>query len=369
MVTKKLALILISLDECLSINGFSGGGHKVTKNLLLGLIESGKFEIDIYCKKSDIKDFEGINSITVLGNKKTFIKDLREKLKEKNYDYILSSDILLPFANNLIHSNSSKYKSKNGKNIFLQQILKIYNAKKIKEQENGFAKNNRAVFTVSESLKKDYVENFDLDEEKVFVSYPAVDNYSEFIPSTLKEDFTIGSIAGGGLNKGGYLLLFALKSLPKNCKLKARIIFPKFQKSFFFAQVIKLLKLQNLIELLPKQENMDEFYKSIDCYILPSLNEAFGLVVPEAASNFKPSLVSSTVGVRELIKDGENGFVFNRTKTPVKNLAQKLIEITNIYFNDHTKFTEISKNAHEISTKLDWKKFTDTIINNMVPER
>lgn len=369
MVRKKLALIVISLDECFSSKGFSGGGHKVTKNLILGLIESNLFDIDIYCKQSNIgaNTVNAINSVTVL-NKKTFVKDLEEKLKEQHYDYVLSSDILLPFANNLIHSNSSKYKSKNGKNKFLQQILKIYNAKKITAQELCFSNNNRAVFTVSESLKKDYTENFNLDEKKVFVSYPAVDNYFEFIPEPLKETFIIGSMAGGGLNKGGYLLLLALRKLPQNCRLKARIIFPKIKKAFFFKLCIKLLGLQKRIEILPKQENMDEYYKTIDCYVLPSLNEAFGLVVTEAASNFKPSLVSSTAGVGELIKDGKNGFIFDRTEHPVRNLAQKLIEITDIYFNKNPKFVEISKNAQEITTKLCWKKFTDTIINNMVSE-
>lgn len=363
---KKLALILISLDECFTLEGFSGGGHKITKHLVLGLAESTKFDIDIYCYKSSVEKIDGINSITVL-NKKTFKQELQKRLKENNYDYILSSDILLPFANNLVHSNSSKYKTKNGKNKFMQFILKLYNSKKIKTQERNLAR-NKALFTVSECLKNDFVENFNLDEKKVFVCHPSVDSITEFIQPEMKKYFTIGSMAGGGLNKGGYLLLFALKRLPKSLKLKARIIFPKFHKSGFFKLMIKLLGLQKRIELLPKQSNMDEFYKSIDCYVLPSLNEAFGLVVTEAASNFKLSLVSSTTGVRKLIEDCENGFVFNRTKHPVKNLAKKLTEIANIYYNDYDKFIEISKNANKIVNKLDWKKFVDTIINNMVGE-
>lgn len=363
---KKLALIIISLDECFPKQGFSGGGHKVTKNLILGLIESNKFDIDIFCKKSDIQNIEGINSITVL-NKKTFEKDLEEKIKKEKYDYILSSDILLPFANNLIHSNSSKYKSKNGKNKFIQFILKIYNSKKIKTQENNLPK-NKAVFTVSESLKQDYISNFNLDSSKIFTVYPAVDGSQEFIQPEQKQNFTIGSMAGGGLNKGGYLLLLALSQLPKSCKLKAKIIFPKIKKAFFFKFIVKILRLDSMIEILPKQSDMKSFYNSIDCYVLPSLNEAFGLVVTEAASNFKPSLVSSTTGVSELIKDTENGFIFERTKNPVKNLVKKLTEISDIYFNDYEKFTQISKKAYEITQKLDWKKFTDTIINNMISE-
>lgn len=364
---KKLALIVISLDECFTQKGFSGGGHKVTKKLIEGLMESGLFEIDIFCKKSAVKQIEGVNSITVFDNKKTFRRDLEEKIKQNSYDYVLSSDVLLGFANNLIHSNSSKHKSKNGKNKFMQQVLKFYNAKKINAQDKNLPR-DRAIFTVSESLKQDYVGNFNLDEKKVFTCYPAVDDYAEFVQAEAKKEFTIGSIAGGGLNKGGYLLLLALKKLPKELKLKARIIFPKFHKAFFFKTAVKLLGLEDRIEILPKQKDMGEYYKSIDCYVLPSLNEAFGLVVTEAASNFKPSLASSTTGVSELIQDGVNGFVFDREKNPVKNLAKKLAEVSDIYFNDNYKFNEISKKANEISKKLDWKNFTTIIISNMIGE-
>lgn len=366
---KKLALVIISPDECFPTEGFSGGGHKVTKNLILGLVASTLFEIDIFCKKSIIEKLDGIESITVLENEKTFVSDLEAKLKAKKYDYVLSSDVLLPFGNIILHSNSAKYKSKNGKNKILQQVLKIYNACKIKKQEKCFKNNDKAIFAVSERLKKDYVENYNLPETRVFVAYPAVDDYMDFVPQPIKNDFTIGSIAGSGLNKGGPLLLLALRKLPKTCKLKARIIFPKFYKSFFFKLSVKLLGLEDRIELLPKQSDMQEYYKSVDCYVLPSLNEAFGLVVTEAASNFKPSLVSSTTGVRELIVDGDNGFVFDREKGPVNNLAKKLIEITDIYFNDNQKFVEISKNANKISKKLDWQKFTNTIISNMIAEK
>lgn len=363
----KLALIIISLDECLSTKGFSGGGHKVTKNLIQGLISSNLFQIDIFCKKSSIESLEGIDSINIIKDKKNFVKELEKEIKSRNYDYVLSSDILLPFANNLVHSHSSKYKSIAGKSWISKQILNIYNSQKIKAQAKSLIKNKRALFAVSEGLKKDYLESFNLDENKVFVCYPPSDDSVDIFPMQ-NEYFTIGSIAGGGLNKGGILLLLAMWGLPKNCKLKAKLIYPKMHKSFMFAQMIKLLGLQNRIELLPKQKNMQEYYQSIDCYVLPSLNEAFGLVVTEAASCSKPSLTSSTTGVRELIIDGENGFVFNRLGNPVRNLTKKLTEITELYFNDYGKYAEIAKNASQIPKKLDSKKFIDTIITNMIKE-
>lgn len=365
---KKLALILISLDECFTKKGFSGGGHKVTKKLIEGLVNSGLFEIDIFCKVSAVNSLEGIHSIKVLG-KKDFEAKVKGQISLKSYDYVLSSDILLPFANLLIHSNSSPYKSKNGKSKLVYFVSKFYNANKIKKQQKSFEGNYRAFFTVSESLKKDYVESFGLDEDRVFSVYPAVDDCALCEQKPLGEKFLIGSMAGGGLNKGGYLLLLALRMLPESSRLHARIIFPKIGKSGFFRWFVNFLGLKNRVEILPKQSDMNEFYKTIDCYVLPSLNEAFGLVVTEAASNCRPSLVSSTTGVRELIKDGENGFVFIREKNPVKNLADKLKEIESLYFRDHEKFVQISASAQEMSGKLEWKKFSETIIKNLIGEK
>ena len=374
---KKLALSIISLDECFPKKGvgggFSGGGHKVTKKLIEGLVESKLFDIDIFCKKGvgsveiSPEKVDCIKSVNILNNK-TFKEDLRARLKNQDYDYILSSDILLPFANNIIHSNSSKFKSKNGRSKLNQFIAKAFYVKKIKVQEENIAR-DRATFTVSQSLKKDFMENFNLDEDKVFACHPALDSHTKFVAPVFNSEFTIGSIVGGGLNKGGHLLLLALKKIPQDCKIKARVIFPKMHKSKPFKLAVKLLKLQDKVEILPKQSDMESYYKSIDCYVLPSLNEAFGLVVTEAASSSKPSIVSSSTGVRELVCDNVNGFVFDREKNPVKNLAQKLNEVSDMYFNNQEKYTQIAENAHEMSTKLDWKKFTDTIINNMISER
>lgn len=356
------------MDECFPQQGFSGGGHKVSKNIILGLIESGLFEIDIFCKKGSEKAIEGINSVTVIG-KKDFETRLKKRLSQVEYDYIISSDVLLPFGNQVIHSNSSKYKTKNGKNKFLQPFLALYNFSKIRKQQNCFTQNKKAVFTVSNRVREEYIDNYRLDESKVFCAHPGIDEKSAFAPPIKKENFIIGSIAGGGLNKGGYLLLLALSSLPERINLKARIIFPKLKKAFFFKIMIKLLSLQDRIELMGKQEDMSSFYQSIDCYVLPSLNEAFGLVVTEAASNSRLSIVSSCAGVQELIQDGINGFVFDRIKNPVKNLKNKLIEVSDIYLNNNQKFIEISKEAFNTSQKLDWKNFVDIIIKNMIGEK
>lgn len=362
---KKLALILISLEECFPKNGFSGGGHKVTKYLILELIKSKKFDIDIYCQKgSDKINLDGISSIKVI-EKKNFAKKLKSEIKNKKYDYILSSDILLPFANNLVHSHSSMYKSKNGKKPLTKLILRLYNSIKIHNQRKNLAY-NRALFAVSNAVKKDYVSSYGIDNDKVFVSYPSCDLEQEEKEQEKSNVFTIGAIAGGGLNKGSYLLLLALKRLQKDSPIKARFIIPKRGRFFKFA--VKLLGLTEKVEFLPKQKDMTSFYKSINCYVLPSLNEAFGLVVAEAATCCCPTISSSTTGASEVLINNIDGFVFDRTKKPIKNLSEKLIEASDMYFNDFEKYNEVCKNAHKKVSGHTWEDFTKKIIENLISE-
>ena len=54
-----------------------------------------------------------------------------------------------------------------------------------------------------------------------------------------------------------------------------------------------------------------EYYKMADVFVLPSLHEPWGLVVNEAMIMGMPIIASSKVGCRkDLVKEGENGFVF-----------------------------------------------------------
>ena len=76
---------------------------------------------------------EGINGVYPIG--KRALRALKEE-NLKGYDYILSSDVLLPFGNQILHSNSAKFKTKNGKSPLVSFLATIYSNSKIKYQAN-----------------------------------------------------------------------------------------------------------------------------------------------------------------------------------------------------------------------------------------
>lgn len=49
--------------------------------------------------------------------------------------------------------------------------------------------------------------------------------------------------------------------------------------------------------------------RAADCLVLPSRNESFGMVVPEALASGMPAVVSDRAGAADLIAEGENGWV------------------------------------------------------------
>ena len=63
-------------------------------------------------------------------------------------------------------------------------------------------------------------------------------------------------------------------------------------------------------------DQLPNYYGLAEAFIHPALNEQWGLVVNEAMASGLPVLVSRTVGCRyDLVKDGENGFLFDPTST------------------------------------------------------
>ncbi len=57
------------------------------------------------------------------------------------------------------------------------------------------------------------------------------------------------------------------------------------------------------------RERLPEIYLAADCYAMLSRFDTFGMVVLEAMAAGLPVLVSGCVGARDLVQEGENGFV------------------------------------------------------------
>lgn len=64
-------------------------------------------------------------------------------------------------------------------------------------------------------------------------------------------------------------------------------------------------------------ELLGPYFQSADVFVFPTLEDIWGMAVLEAMLFEKPILCSKEAGAAELIKEGENGFVFDPTKPKV----------------------------------------------------
>jgi glycosyltransferase involved in cell wall biosynthesis len=77
------------------------------------------------------------------------------------------------------------------------------------------------------------------------------------------------------------------------------------------------------LEPVPRN-SLQDLYGSHDVLVLPSYNEAIGMVIPEAMACGVPTITSDTVGANVYVEDGKTGFVFATGDVPT--LATVLLQ-------------------------------------------
>lgn len=169
----------------------------------------------------------------------------------------------------------------------------------------------------------------------------------------------------GFVTKGGFVLLDAIRRLKNNYpNIRAKIIYPKHKNNLGLKLYMLFSNLNGYVEFLGYQKNMQEFYTSLDCFVCPSIQEAFGRVVTEAM-NFKiPTVVSSTTGAKDIIKNEVNGFIFERKNYSGKNLANKIEYI----IKNPDKMKPLTEAAYITAQEITWENFAKTIFKEFYPE-
>jgi len=152
----------------------------------------------------------------------------------------------------------------------------------------------------------------------------------------------------------------AIRRLKKKYKnFKVKFIIKKNKK--LLAIITKVLGIEKFAEFIPVQNDMTNFYNSIDFMLIPSIKEPFGLVVTEAMSFSKIPILSSVCGAVDLIHDNENGMIIDYSKNDkVKMLANKMEEAMLLSDEEYTK---IAENANQSIKQLSWENFAQQYVN------
>jgi glycosyltransferase involved in cell wall biosynthesis len=139
------------------------------------------------------------------------------------------------------------------------------------------------------------------------------------------KDFIILSVAALHERKGlKYLIEGFTKVLEHNPKSKLIIVGegPERKK---LEKLIKSLNLDNDVLLIGEQKNIAKILKSSDLFVLPSIKEAFGLVLVEAMAVGLPVIGTNTGGIPEIIENNKCGRIVEPENS--NELAKTIIEL------------------------------------------
>jgi len=364
---KKAAFIGKSFTD----SDFVGGGaQKFYFELIKRLIDE-KFVIDIYCNNCEIKSIK-INKVFVIEEKlnfsdittiESFYDKVENLIKDEKYDYIFSEGYTPAFGINFIQYHSNEFIFKLKKPL-IQFFERFFKQKRFDFERNCFKRDFRKLFVVSNTVKKDICSNCHIPEDKISVLYPGVNVVSDFSnKKPLGDTFTFGISSVGIVAKGGYIFLKALKILKKRgYKFRAKFIYPNHKTNLWLNFLVWLYGVRDNIDFLSYQNNMGSFYSSIDCLVMPSLREAFGLVALEAMGNKKTVIVSSTSGVSEILLDGIEGHIFSMGKKAAYKLAEKMEYV----MNNPDKISFWEENAYKKAQEFTWDRTFKQLIEELV---
>ncbi len=131
-------------------------------------------------------------------------------------------------------------------------------------------------------------------------------------------------------DKGIYEYIDAARALRnQNINIKFLLIggIDEFNSSSIKFEILKKWHSEKLVDWLGKINNVDEILKKIDILCLPSYREGLPKALIEGAAMGLPIITTNTVGCRDVVQEGVNGFLVPiKNSTALANAILKLIK-------------------------------------------
>ena len=122
---------------------------------------------------------------------------------------------------------------------------------------------------------------------------------------------------------------------------------------------------------LPSVEEVNMVYNASNLYLTTTLAEGWGLGITEAMATMTPIICPKNTSLSEMTNFGERAFVYE-TDYPVVNttdniiryqgsiydVADKILEVANLYYNDTQELTKKKHAAYNWASKLTWKELS-----------
>ncbi|MCX8095299.1 MAG: glycosyltransferase family 4 protein [Caldisericia bacterium] len=191
----------------------------------------------------------------------------------------------------------------------------------------------------------------------VRVVHLGIEIYNEFYKREdfgLKEtDFVIGSVMRLERVKNPIFLIDTFSLIEKELKNAKLLIVGDGSLRGEIEKRIDELSLKEKVILLGFRKDVRRIYGIFDVFVLPSIKEGFSIAIIEAMSSSLPVVVYDSLGVRDIVDNGVNGFIINELNKEI--FAEKII-----YFLDENKRKEFGeRNRKKVLEKFTKEKMVE----------
>lgn len=205
-----------------------------------------------------------------------------------------------------------------------------------------------AVYAYTNYEKRLYT-SLGIDDRKIWVIPIGVD-FKKFskVPIKRNRHVTIGYLGRFCFEKGVHRIVQPLcKMLDKDRKRKVMVVFAgTIDDADYAHNLMPLLKKYDSFKYLGYLRSAEKFFSICDIVLVPSLTETGAITVIEAMAAGKTVIASNIHPIKEYIKHGYSGFLFNEEKDVFAYL-DVLLETPSL-------IKQVGKRARKEAAKYDW---------------
>lgn len=256
------------------------------------------------------------------------------------------------------HDNMPQLKKFSLKTIFNKPLLVNY-WERLWLKKKYIACNNHFI-AISEDVKHYLTENLPRFEKNIHLVHNAINTsrfHTERSYSKVNESFHIVSIANLVPKKNHALLIRVAEILVKK---GIPFTIDVLGAGVLMDSLINETKekgLEKHLRFIGSVGDVPERLKHAHIYVHPALYEPFGLVILEAMASGLPVVSLDGFGNRELMKEGENGFMLPNNAS-AEDFAEKII----YFINNPSERERMGKYALEFSKQYDIDHYTDRLL-------
>ena len=245
---------------------------------------------------------------------------VKNTLKKDNYDLITVQDIY--FLGYVAVKIAQKFKI--GLEVQVHGFEKFYGLRKL--LAHYVFKNAQSIRVVSQRLKKQLIEDFNILEDKIIV-IPIFLKVYDFIkkPHSVNDKFTFLTIGRLVPVKNIKMQIRALAEIVKQDQKVELWIIGDGPLRNSLEKLVQSLRLGPYVQFWGWQDQADEFYTKADAFLLTSYSEGWPLVIMEAINYNIPIIMTDVGSAGELIINNKSGIVIPLQDQ--KSLEKAMLEL------------------------------------------